>query len=238
MHQFVTWMFMVPIRVEHAHKKFNIFDVLKLPKTYFLWLLTLTSSLKSFTNKNIFCPNSKKFLLKISRGIWAITSLTQASLKVLSGHLNLGARLRLIWSGIIMWTGSWQFFKFNDKLSREEHEPILSILRFSEMALSSKVTYRRTVFLVSGKSSFFKILQIFWDEVPLCFILLLLSPTIPEYDLQRTAESQKVTYWGLANSNLQQAGIGKATISNVLWFDGARKSTCYIWKEDFMKPAA
>ncbi len=43
---------------------------------------------------------------------------------------------------------------------------------------------------------------------------------------------------GLANSNLQQAGIGKATISNILWFDDARKSTCYIWKEDLMKPAS
>ncbi len=71
------------------------------------------------------------------------------------------------------------------------------------------------------------------------FILLLLSPTIPENDLPRTAESQKMTYWGLANSNLQQAGRGKATISNVLWFDDARKSTCRsekrIWWNQLLK---
>jgi hypothetical protein len=47
----------------------------------------------------------------------------------------------------------------------------------------------------------------------LYFILLLPSPTIPEDDL---AKSWKMTYWGLANSSLRQAGIGQVIFRDLL----------------------
>jgi hypothetical protein len=51
-------------------------------------------------------------------------------------------------------------------------------------------------------------------KVLLFFILLLPSPTILEDDLLRMAKSRKMTFWGLANSNLWQAGIGQALVSH------------------------
>jgi hypothetical protein len=53
-------------------------------------------------------------------------------------------------------------------------------------------------------------------KVPLYFKQLLHGPTIPEDDLPKTANSQKMTYRyrGLANSGLQQAGIGKAPVNH------------------------
>jgi hypothetical protein len=53
------------------------------------------------------------------------------------------------------------------------------------------------------------------NKVPLCFILLLPSPTIPEDDLPITVKSQKMTYQGLANSGLQHAGISKAQVNHL-----------------------
>ncbi len=63
-------------------------------------------------------------------------------------------------------------------------------------------------------------------------------------------EFQKMTYWdwrnrgrwltgnseikeddrGLADSGFWQGGIGQAPVSHLPWFDGAVKSSCYIWK--------
>jgi hypothetical protein len=53
-------------------------------------------------------------------------------------------------------------------------------------------------------------------KIPLCFILLLPSPTIPEDDLPRMAKSWKMTYQGLANSGLQEAEIDQAPVSHPL----------------------
>jgi hypothetical protein len=66
-------------------------------------------------------------------------------------------------------------------------------------------------------------------KVPLCFILPLLIPIIPEDDLPRIAKSRKMTYRGLANSGSRQAGIGQASVI----FRGQVIPACH--KPEFLK---
>ncbi len=98
---------------------------------------------------------------------------SQADLKVLSGHSNLGAWLCSFDSGIRNWRPGKFFICFNHKASREEHKTIYSGLRISGMALSNQ------------------------SDLPVCFSpwkvnlkirhCILLNPAIPEEDLPRLA---------------------------------------------------
>jgi hypothetical protein len=96
----------------------------------------------------------------------------------------------------------------------------LSGLKISEMALSSQSDL--PVFFLSPAShliGFCKSCEMalaIETKVSLGFILLLPSPTVLEDDLPRTTKSGKMTYRGLADSGLQQAGIGKAPVSHLL----------------------
>ncbi len=138
---------------------------------------------------------------------------------------EFGGLIRLIRSSKINWRPGKFFFNFNATVSREEHKTILSSLRISEMALSNQSDL--PVFILSPTShliGFCKSCEMalaIEQKIPLCFILLLPSPTIPEDDLPRMAKSRKMTYWSLANSGLRQAGIDQA---KKIWFRKTSRS--------------
>ena len=63
---------------------------------------------------------------------------------------------------------------------------------------------------------------------------ILPSPAIPEDDLPGTAKSREMTYRGLANSGLRQAGIGQIPLSHLpappnhgRWLTGAWQIPAY-----------
>jgi hypothetical protein len=129
---------------------------------------------------------------------------------------------RLIRSGIKKKLKAKVFRNFNNTILREEHKTILINLGMSETALYNQSDL---LFFLSSASD----LKVFCrscgmaiateKKVPLCFILLLPSPTIPEDDLPIMAKSWQLTYRVLTNS-------GKPTSQN---WPGPGKSSSVIW---------